>query len=279
MFYKFYGFYTLIALLILNACGYHAKQNPKEQIADDIQAYFDEYYGRTDGYIDYDLYYDSLNINSLELSLYFVEFLASHGTDYVLIRDNINDRIFSMDVERNYFGGEYYEDEIDFLLSSENVEWYYQDANVLEALLNQEHRQRMSPVTIDQLDSILSFNPRREFPRFRYSDADELSDCLTDFFLPEMGEFSFDFIYRIDSLLKNKLNKNRILIYFSENCRNLVMYEVIRNPCTTEREEYEVDKLRHFDLCEVNIKHTEIVRPMTMKQKAEHGKIKGRPFN
>ncbi|MFA7380397.1 MAG: hypothetical protein WC150_08050 [Bacteroidia bacterium] len=231
---------TLVIILILSFAGC-TRSIPNDVIQSgeyvSVKTFFDSTFNKyTENYHShiYKLETDSLNINSLGVTLFSVQFAASHGTDYTVLRDNKNGTFYCLPRNRGYFSVFYDLSTLDMLLSNSfayglpPIESMESEMYGLEAFLNQSvNSERFS---LNHLDSILQFKKSYELGE-RINSIAKLDSCFKIVF-PQDKQYTKPerlALNSIESKLKAALSENKSLIYFTRLCFNLYQINPQKN--------------------------------------------------
>ncbi len=200
---------TICSLSILN-CKHSSVESKKTEniIANDILDFYNKMFrGMGNAYT---LTNDSLKINGLNVTLFFVRWEASHGTDYILMRDNITARIFMIRNSRAGYKEYMGEAQIAKILSNRDPRFYEEamfkyPLTDLNAFFCQTERLGKPFNDYNQLDSLLSF--KRNLTR-RIKTVAQLDSSLAG-----ISSKNSSAVKTIKEELTNSLNKNEVLIH------------------------------------------------------------------
>lgn len=222
----------LVIILILSFAGC-IRSIPNDAIQSgeyvSVKTFFDSTFDKyTENYHShiYNLETDSLNINSLGVTLFSVQFAASHGTDYTILRDNKNGTFYCLPRDRPNFSVFYNLSTLDILLSNSfayglpPIESMGGEMYGLEAFLNQSiSSERFS---LNHLDSILQFKKSYDLGE-RINSLAQLDSCFKIVF-PQGKPYTKPERFALNSIeskLKAALSEKKSLIYFTHLCFNL----------------------------------------------------------
>lgn len=170
----------------------------------------------------YTLTHDSLKINGLNVTLFFVRWEASHGTSYNLMRDNLTHRIFM--IENSMPGYKEFMDESQIANILSNREPRFDEDAIfkyplmdLNVFFYQPERLGRPFNDYNQLDSLISF--KRE-NTVRIKTVAELNSSFG-----RISQKNMSAVKTIKKELSNRLNKNEVLIH--NHYSYLSIYEII----------------------------------------------------
>ncbi|MEX0965990.1 MAG: hypothetical protein WD077_02035 [Bacteroidia bacterium] len=169
------------------------------------------------GYRLYNLTNDSLNIPSLSITLHYVRYGASHGTEYIIIDDYDEEQCYFYSRSNGHFNY-YLPLEIQRnLLDPGMFHWKYLQpvgTHGLSYYLNNSKVIRTKGISRDELDLILTF--KNEFQPIRLKSPEQIDEAInTDIKFFERADLDMEeekTLLKIAELLKKQLPNEDVLL-------------------------------------------------------------------
>ncbi|WP_459072961.1 hypothetical protein [Halocola ammonii] len=184
---------------------------------------------------------DSVEIKSLQATVYLLWQDTSHGTDYLLIRNHKTKQIISVPISRAWFKTVPETDDVLLTMKRDSISFKASQLDLgIEQFLNQPERSRKKAINPNQLDSILSIHPH--YSKGRIHAQQELEQTLISLF--ERDSIPSEGLQLIIDSLSSGLKRNKTLI-----CNQGDAYlDVFQLPPDLPEHEQELNRVVYWDL-------------------------------
>lgn len=241
--------FTFIVSILLAACNPSADKVEKATTPTDSEKEYRERDYFSDVIVDFkeenfhDMYsfQDSLEIKSLQATVYLLWQDTSHGTDYLLIRDHKTKQIISVPISRAWFKTVPETDDVLLTMKRDSLSFKASQLDLgIEQFLNQAERFRRNPINTNQLDSILSIHPY--YSKGRIYTREELEQTLTNLY--GRDSIQTESLQLIIDSLSSGLKRNKTLVYN----RGDAYLDVFQLPPDLLEHENELKRVFYWDL-------------------------------